>query len=86
MFHRQKIPNNLQQGRTSGKWLRVESIAVKLVPPFFQVNASKLRRLLDTVDLEEHTDCVNGTVLKSFMSATFDRQGLMVAAPADLRT
>ena len=52
-------PSKIQQGRTSGKWLRVEIIAVKgpmvvinTGASIFQVNASKLRRLLDTVDLE----------------------------------
>ena len=71
----------------------------------FQVNASRLRRPLDTVDLEEPPDSCDRTgapVLwlscegqidvwelfsdKSYLSAILVRQGLMVAAPVDLRT
>ena len=66
----------------------------------FRVNASKLRRPLDTVDLEELLDsreragertlalCEGQFVVwelfsdNSFLSAIFDPQGLMVAAPA----
>ena len=60
MFYWQDDPSKIQQGRKSGKWLKVEIIAVKgpmLVintgTSIFQVNASRLRRPLDTVDLEE---------------------------------
>ena len=45
-FHWHDEPSRMQQGRAP--WL-----LLILVPPFFQVNASKLRRPLDTVDLEE---------------------------------
>ena len=70
-----------------------------------QVNASKLRRPLDTVGLEEPPDSCERTeapVLwlfcegqidiwkrysaNSCLSATLDRQGLMVAVPTDQRT
>ena len=70
-----------------------------------QVNASKLRRPLDTVDLEEFPDScerIGAPVLwlscegqidvwelcsdNSYLSAILDGQGLMVAAPEDLRT
>ena len=76
-----------------------------LVPPFFEVNASKLRKPLDTVDLEELPDsrertgapvlwlsCEGQTDIWelfsdiSSLSAILDRQGLLVAAPVDLRT
>ena len=65
----------------------------------------KLRRPLDTVDLEEPPDscertgapvlwlsCEGQTVVlelfsdNSYLSAIFDRPGVMVAAPVDLRT
>ena len=49
-------PCKIQQGRKSGRWLKVEIIAVKshmavisTGVTIFQVNASKLRRQLDTV-------------------------------------
>ena len=48
----------MHQGRNTGKCLKVEIIAVKgpmvvisTGNSFLQLNASKLRRLLDTVDL-----------------------------------
>ena len=50
MFHWQEDPSKIQQGRKSGKWLRVEIIAVKgpmvvisTGASIFQENASKLR-------------------------------------------
>ena len=59
----QEDPSNTQQGRKSGTWLKVEILAVKgsmvvicTGSSIFQVNASKLRRPLDTVDLEELPD------------------------------
>ena len=71
----------------------------------FQANLSKLRRTLDTMDLEELPDSRERTsapVLwlscegqadvweicsdNSYLSAILDRQGLLVAAPIDLRT
>ena len=52
-----------QQGRKSGKWLKVEIIAVKdsmaavnTGATILQANISKLRRPLDTVDLVELPD------------------------------
>ena len=62
-FYWQEDPSKIQQGRQSGKWLKVEIIAVKgsmaLVntrATIFQANISKLRRPLDTVDLKELPD------------------------------
>ena len=59
----QDDPSKIQQGRTSGRWLKVEIIAAKHPMPVIstgasisEVNASKLRRLLDTLDLEELLD------------------------------
>ena len=59
-FYWQEDPSKIQQGRKSGKWLKVEIIAVKgsmvvinTGASIFHVNASKLRRFLDTLDLEE---------------------------------
>ena len=59
----QEDPSKIQQGRKSGKWLNVEIIAVKgpmavisTGASIFQVNVSKLRRLLGTVVLEEPPD------------------------------
>ena len=60
VFHWQEDPSKIQQGLKSGKWLKVEIMAVKgpmvvinTGASIFQVNASKLRRPLDIVDLEE---------------------------------
>ena len=62
-FYWQEEPSKIQQGRKSGRWLKVEILAVKgpmvvisTGASIFQVNASKLRRPLDTVDLEELPD------------------------------
>ena len=102
VFYWQEDPGKIQHGRESGKRLKVEIIAVKGLmvdintgTSIFQVNASKQRRPLDTVDLEEPPDSCEGTgapdVLELFsdntyLSAILDRQRLMVAAPLDLRT
>ena len=63
VFHWQEDPSKIQQGRKSGKWLKVEIIAVKgsmavvnAGATIFQANISKLRRPLDTVGLEELPD------------------------------
>ena len=63
VFYWQEDPSQIQQGRKSGKRLKVTIIAVKgpmvvisTGASMFQVNASKLRRPLDTVDLEELPD------------------------------
>ena len=59
----QEDPSKIQQGRKSGKRLKVEIIAVKgsmvvisTGASIFQVNVSKLRRPVNTVDLEELPD------------------------------
>ena len=61
--HWQEDPSKIQQGRKSGKRLKVEIIAVKgsmvvisTGASIFQVNVSKLRRPVNTVDLEELPD------------------------------
>ena len=63
VFYRQEDPSKIQQGRKSGKLLNVEIIAVKgsmavvnAGATILQANISKLRRPLDTVDLEELPD------------------------------
>ena len=63
VFYLQEDPSKIQQGRKSGKWLKVEIIPVKgplavisTGATIFQANVSKLRRPLDTVDLEERPD------------------------------
>ena len=57
VFYWQQDPSKIHQGRKSGRWLNVEIIAVKGTgTSIFQVNASKLRRPLDTVDPEEPPD------------------------------
>ena len=68
MFYWREDPSKIQQGRKSGKWLRVEIIAVKgpmvvinTGTSIFQVNASELQRPLDTVDLEELPDSCERT-------------------------
>ena len=63
VFYWQEDPSITQQGRKSGRWLKVEILAVKgpmvvicTGASFYQVNRGKLRRPLDTVDLGELTD------------------------------
>ena len=63
MFNWQEDPSKIQQGRKSGNWLRVEITSVKDTmavvntgATMFQANVSKLRRPLDTADLEELPD------------------------------
>ena len=63
VFYWQENPSKIQQGRTSGEWLKVEIIAVtgpmaviSTGATILQANTSKLRRPLDTVYLEELTD------------------------------
>ena len=63
VFHWQEDPSKIQQGRKSGRWLKVEILDVKIhvvitstVASTLQVNASKLRRPLDMWDLEELPD------------------------------
>ena len=63
MFHWQEDPSKIQQGRKSGKWLKVELIAIRgpmavinTGSTIFQATISKLKRPLDTVDLEELPD------------------------------
>ena len=55
VFYWQEDPNKIQQGRKSGKWLKVEIISVKgsmavvnTGAIILLANISKLRRLLDT--------------------------------------
>ena len=62
-FTGKKIRSKIQQGRKSGKWLKVEIIAVNgrmavvnTGATIFQAHMSKLRRPLDTVNLEELPD------------------------------
>ena len=59
VFYLQEDQSKIQQGRKSGKWLKVEIIAVKSPMALvntgattFQANISKLRGPLDIVDLE----------------------------------
>ena len=80
-------------------------VVINTVTSILQVNVSKLRRPLDTVDLEEPPDSCERTgapviwlscegqtdvwellLDNSYMSAILDRQGLLVAAPVDMRT
>ena len=63
VFYWREDPSKIQQGRKSGKWLKVDIIAVKgpmavanTGATIFQANVSKLKRRLDTVDLEELPD------------------------------
>ena len=63
VFHWQEEPSKIQQGRKSGRWVKVDILDVKgsmvdisTGASIFQVNASKQRRPLDTVDLEELPD------------------------------
>ena len=65
VFYWQEDPSKIQQRRKSGKWLKVESIVVMVVintgTSIFQVSASRLRRPLDTVNLEEPPDSCERT-------------------------
>ena len=63
MFCWQEDPSKNSARRKSGRWLKVEIIAVKgsmvvisTGASIFQVNVSKLRKPLDTVDPEELPD------------------------------
>ena len=57
MSYWQEDPSKIQQGRKSGKWLKVDINAVKNTgTTILQANISKLRRPLHTVDLEELPD------------------------------
>ena len=63
MFYWHKDTSKIQQGRKSGKWLKMEIIAVKgsvaLISSgatIFSGSVSKLRRPSDTVDLVELPD------------------------------
>ena len=60
VFSWQEDPSKIQQGRKSGKWLKVGSqgpmAVVNTGATTLQANISKLRRPSDTVDLEEHQD------------------------------
>ena len=60
VFYGPEDQSKIQQGRKSGKWLKVEILAVKGPMVVFstgasilQINGRKLRIPLDTVDLEE---------------------------------
>ena len=68
VFYWEEDPSNIQQGRTSGKWLKVEIIAVKgpmvvisTGASSFQVNVSTLRRPWDIEDLEKLLDSCERT-------------------------
>ena len=63
VFYWQEDPSKFQQGRKSRKRLKLEIIAVKgsmtvvnTSATILQANISKLRRPLDTLDLEELQD------------------------------
>ena len=63
VFCGQKDPSKIQQGRKSGKWWKVEIIVVESPmavissgASIFQVNASRLKSLLNIVDLEKLLD------------------------------
>ena len=76
--------SKIQQGRKSGKWLKVEITTIKGLmavinsgSAIFQTNKSKLRRPLDIVDLEELPDSRErtgapsrclGNVIRQFLS------------------
>ena len=88
----QEDPSKIQQGRKSGKWLKVEIIAVKGSMAVFV----DLEELLDSRErtgapvLWRSCECqMNVRELfsdNSYLSAVVDRQGLLVAAPEDLGT
>ena len=112
VFYWQDDPSNIQQGRKSGNWSKVASIAIKgsvavihTGSTIFSAKKRNIRRPLDTVDLEELPDSRERTgapvqwlscegqadVWETFsdnsgLSAILDRQGLLVAAPIDVRT
>ena len=68
VFYWQEGPRKIQQGRKSGKLLKVETVAVmgtmiviSAGASIFPINASKLWRPLDTVDVEEPPDSCERT-------------------------
>ena len=62
MFYWQEDPSTIQEGRTSGKWLKVEIIAVKgpmvviNTGAFISGKCKQVKGDLWTLDLEEHPD------------------------------
>ena len=63
LFHWQEDPSKILQRRSCGKWLKVEIIAVKgsmavvnTGATILQANKTMLRRLMETVNLEELPD------------------------------
>ena len=66
----QEDPSKIQQGRKSGKWLKVEFVSFKGImevttttgSTFFQANIRKFRRLVDAVNLEELPESCEQTV------------------------
>ena len=85
-------PSKIQQGGKSGKWLKVEIIAVKAPMAVFV----DLEELLDSrerigvpvpwLSFEGQIDVRELFSDNSYLSAILDRQGLLVAAPEDLGT
>ena len=68
VFYWQEGPSKILQGRKSGKWLKNKIIAVKgsmvvinTGATIFKVNASMLRKLWGTLDLEELPDSREST-------------------------
>ena len=100
VFYWQEDPSKIQQRRKSGRWLKVEILAVKghmvaisAGASIFLVNVSKLRRLWTLWIWKNFQIRVSGQEHlcelfpdNSYLSAILDRQGLLVAAPVDLRT
>ena len=88
----QEDPSKIQQGGKSGKWLKVEIIAVKAPMAVFE----DLEELLDSrertgvpvpwLSFEGQMDVCELFSDNSYLSAILDRQGLLVAAPEDLGT
>ena len=71
VFYWQEDPSKIEQGRKSGKWLKVEINAVKgsmavvnTGATIFQTNISKLKRQLYTMDLEEQERLCCGSLVK----------------------
>ena len=64
VFNWQEDPSKIQQGRNSGKWLKVDIVAIKEAlwqllstgSTIFRTNISNLSNFLDTLDLEEVPD------------------------------
>ena len=102
VFYWQEDPSKIQQGRKSGRWLKVEILAVKGPMVVISIGALDTEKTWTLEELPDSRERTGAPVLWlscegqidvwelssdiSHLSAILNRQGLLVAAPVDLRT